>query len=330
MKKFPTISVNIPFVNEEKTIRKCLDSILEQNYPGKIEIILANSRSTDSTLKIIKEYMQKHKNIKFYNNPKKNTAIGRNICLKHSHGELVQSFSGHMYIPKNFLKVLAGRLVKADKDVAGIGCSIKSPEQKTFASKLIDVIFRTPLGGSNSFEQNISHKTEKYVDSIPAQMYKRRVVEKVGGYDPDLWVGQDSELNLRLRLNNHRLLYTPKTFAWHYKRTSFSKFFRQMYRYGWGRYRILQKHPSTFRISYMIPPLFSIGVLALIFLSYFPLFRYMFSIAIVLYYLIGLISASLVTKSPAEILISPFFYFIEHFAYGLGFLKEALASTLSK
>ena len=53
MKK-PLISVIMPVYNEEKTVKKAVESVLKQTY-RKIELIIIDDASTDSTPKIISE-----------------------------------------------------------------------------------------------------------------------------------------------------------------------------------------------------------------------------------------------------------------------------------
>lgn len=53
----PYVSIIVPAKNEEKLIAKCLDSLLDQDYPAdKYEIIVINDRSIDKTSDIIKSY----------------------------------------------------------------------------------------------------------------------------------------------------------------------------------------------------------------------------------------------------------------------------------
>ncbi|MBI2674991.1 MAG: glycosyltransferase [Candidatus Aenigmarchaeota archaeon] len=52
--KYPGVSFIIPTHNEEKTIKFCLGSISKQDYDGKVEIILIDDKSADSTCTIIK------------------------------------------------------------------------------------------------------------------------------------------------------------------------------------------------------------------------------------------------------------------------------------
>ena len=52
---FPKITIIIATYNSEKTIKHCLESCLSQNYSNK-ELIIADAKSTDGTIKIIKEF----------------------------------------------------------------------------------------------------------------------------------------------------------------------------------------------------------------------------------------------------------------------------------
>lgn len=49
------VSIIIPVYNAEKSIKKCIDSILRQTY-NNIEIIIVNDGSTDNSLEICKQY----------------------------------------------------------------------------------------------------------------------------------------------------------------------------------------------------------------------------------------------------------------------------------
>ena len=74
------LSVIVPFFNEEKTLSSALDDVLTNLNP--YEIILVNDGSTDSSLKIAKQYEIKYKNIVVLNshqNQGKGAAIRNGI-----------------------------------------------------------------------------------------------------------------------------------------------------------------------------------------------------------------------------------------------------------
>lgn len=58
-------SVIIPVYNAEKTIRRCLDSLLESDF-NDFEIVCINDGSTDNTAEILAEYSEKYNNVKTY------------------------------------------------------------------------------------------------------------------------------------------------------------------------------------------------------------------------------------------------------------------------
>ncbi len=61
----PYVSIIVPARNEEKMIGKCLDSLINQDYPkNKYEIIVINDRSTDRTQDIINLYQKRNSIIK--------------------------------------------------------------------------------------------------------------------------------------------------------------------------------------------------------------------------------------------------------------------------
>src|SRR3989344_9103758 len=101
-------SIVIATRNEERTIGKCIESLLAQTYPkNQYEIIFADGSSTDRTREIIKEYAQKSKSPKIIllDNPNIESGSGRNIGIKKAHGEFIVQLSGHTIVDKNLLKV---------------------------------------------------------------------------------------------------------------------------------------------------------------------------------------------------------------------------------
>lgn len=69
--EFPGISIIVAVYNEEKFIRNCIESLLQQTYPGETEIIISDGGSTDDTCKIVREMQKLHPQIKLVHNKKK-------------------------------------------------------------------------------------------------------------------------------------------------------------------------------------------------------------------------------------------------------------------
>ena len=67
--KNPLISILIPARNEEKNIKRCLNSLIKQDYANP-EILVLDDNLTDSTYEIASEFSLKDKRIKLYRGKK--------------------------------------------------------------------------------------------------------------------------------------------------------------------------------------------------------------------------------------------------------------------
>ena len=76
------LSIIIPVFNAEKTLRRCLDSVLQQK-DDELEIVVINDGSKDSSDKIIKEYKEKNpQTISYYKKQNTGVADTRNYGIK--------------------------------------------------------------------------------------------------------------------------------------------------------------------------------------------------------------------------------------------------------
>ena len=91
----PKFSIIVPTKNEETVIRRCLDGLLEVDYPkDKIEIIVVDGNSTDTTGKICAEFTTKYPEILKVITEKasKGKPTALNLALHHITGEIVGVF----------------------------------------------------------------------------------------------------------------------------------------------------------------------------------------------------------------------------------------------
>jgi succinoglycan biosynthesis protein ExoA len=328
--QYPKVSFLMPVLNEEKTLGQCLDSLFALDYPeAKIEILLALGKSTDNTRGIAEQYTKNHANIILLENPSGNTAIGRNLCIEHATGEMLMNYSGHVVTEKNLLKELAVKLQGLPEDVAAVGCSNLSPGKQNFVGEVSGAAFLSFMGGRNFFSQNAVFHEEKYTDHLSFSCYRKEAVQKVGGFDPLFWCGQDYELDIRLRKVGYKILYTPKTRVYHFKRDSVRSLWRQMYRYGIARAKMIKKHRETLRFYYLLGPGFILGAVLIVLLTLFRILPlWVIPLLILAYILLSLVSTLQITRKPSVVVSSVLFYLLIHVGYGAGFLRGIVYSKL--
>lgn len=100
------VSVIIPTYNEEKNIKFCLKSILDQTYP-KIEIIAVDDGSTDQSIQIIKEYP-----VQFLAKLHQGPAKSRNSGAKIAKGEILVFVDADMTFSKKFIEDLVRPIIE--------------------------------------------------------------------------------------------------------------------------------------------------------------------------------------------------------------------------
>lgn len=108
----PRFSIIIPVYNSEKYLKKCIDSVLNQNFKD-YEIIVINEGSQDNSQNIMDSYDKKIKNIYI---PKKNTfgpSYSRNVGVSNSTGSYILFLDSDDYYEPDLLHKLDEAL---DKD----------------------------------------------------------------------------------------------------------------------------------------------------------------------------------------------------------------------
>lgn len=82
------ISVIIPFYNMEKTLNRCIDSVISQTLP-KVEIICIDNNSVDGSRAVIQNYMTRYNNIALYECKIKGAGPTRNVGLYNATGKYI-------------------------------------------------------------------------------------------------------------------------------------------------------------------------------------------------------------------------------------------------
>lgn len=112
----PKVSIIVPVYNSEKTLARCINSILKQKYQTT-EIILVNDGSTDNSLTICEEYARKDPRVIVID--KKNTGVSdtRNTGISYASGEYIQFVDSDDWITENATGVLVDRMQQANCDM---------------------------------------------------------------------------------------------------------------------------------------------------------------------------------------------------------------------
>lgn len=113
MIKEPIISVYITNRNYGRYIENAIKSVLRQTFK-KIELIIVDDASIDSSKKIIKKYENKNLCTAIYNKNSKGLIKSSNIAIKAARGQFVIRLDADDYLDQNSLSVFINAITKDD------------------------------------------------------------------------------------------------------------------------------------------------------------------------------------------------------------------------
>lgn len=173
----PKISIIIPTLNEEDYLPKLLESIRRQNFKD-YEIIVADAKSTDSTLKIAKDYGA---NIVLGGLPAK----GRNEGAKFAKGELLLFVDADAVLPDNFFDKSLQEFNKRKLDITSF--RLRPYPKNRLEYFLINLFYNKMI----VFLENI------LPHAAMAIVVKKEVFEKLNGFDETIKLAEDHDLGRR-------------------------------------------------------------------------------------------------------------------------------------
>lgn len=124
MRETKCVNVIIPAYNAEKTLRRCVDSLLNQTMLDGVEIIIIDDGSVDSTYDIICDYESKYPNIirGYKNNINKGLGTTRNIGLEKCNAEYIIFVDADDYVSTYYIEKLYNKAIMEHADIVTCGC----------------------------------------------------------------------------------------------------------------------------------------------------------------------------------------------------------------
>lgn len=117
----PMISVIIPVYNAEKTMARCIDSVLEQTYQD-FEILLIDDGSTDGGGVICRTYVDKDHRIRYIKKENGGVSTARNRGIDEAQGKYITFIDSDDWIENDALSALLRAAVKYDADLVSPRC----------------------------------------------------------------------------------------------------------------------------------------------------------------------------------------------------------------
>ena len=236
------ISAVVATFNNERTIRRCLDSLTLNHVD---EVIVVDGDSSDNTREIAEnyEFVKLIKGIK-------GIAKAKDLGWRSARFDLILYLDADAYIPEGTVGLL--RRYLSTSNVAGVSCKVACANPKKIFARLRE------FDALQSYNEQFREKTiiECQVDPTICGLFKKKALRDVDGFDLAYPYAEDLKLLYKLRNKGYRVLMVYEAAVYHYHPEDYRLAFRKHYFYGYGRGLLMRERRQEFyrtRVAVGIP-----------------------------------------------------------------------------
>ena len=250
----PKVTIGICVKDFEATIKKAMDSIINQDFPHEfMELIVVDGCSKDKTLSIIKEYFSKV-NIKskvFYEN--QGLGYARQIVVDNASGDYIVWVDGDLVLPKDYVRKQV-EFMECNPTVGIAGGKYGMLPEANLVATLENILYTV----------NISKHIGKANTKLPGtegSIYRVKAIRQVDGFDENIkGAAEDMDAAYRVVAAGW-LTYITQNVFYESCRETWKSHWNQYVWWGYGAHYIRHKHGNLFPLWQIMPPVASLTAL---------------------------------------------------------------------
>lgn len=239
----------MPVRNEERHLAEAVSRVLEQQYPGEFELVLAVGPSRDRTMEIARSLAASDPRVRVLENPTGKIPSALNLAVTAARYDVIARIDGHAMLPPGYLVAAVKTLDETGAaDVGGV----MAAEGVSVFQQAVAWAMTSPVGvGSAQFHTGGGAGPAL---SVYLGVYRRAAILAAGGWDESMLVAEDWELNYRIRSGGGLIWFDPGLRVTYRPRSSPRLLGIQYFRYGRWRRVVARQYPDTVSVRYLAPP----------------------------------------------------------------------------
>ncbi len=244
------ITVVMPVLNEERCVADAVQSVLEQTFTD-VELLVVDGESTDATAATVQAIAAREPRVRLLHNPARTIPSALNIGLREARGRFIARVDGHASVSDTYLERAVATLA-VDPEVAAVG-----GRRIGVARTSSGVAVATALSSRFGVGDSINHYADTAQDTDHASfgVFRVDVLREIGGWDENLLVNEDVDLDHRILGRGFRIRFDPAMSIYWKVRETIPELGRQYRRYGRGKAAMVLKNGRrAVRIRHLAPP----------------------------------------------------------------------------
>jgi len=312
----PKYSIVIPVYNRPDEVDELLETLTFQSFKD-FEVVIVEDGSTVDCEEVVSKYASKF-DIHYFVKENGGQGFARNYGYERANGKYFIVFDSDCLIPPHYLASVDEFLTQNSVDA--YGGPDAAHESFTVTQKAINHVM-TSFFTTGGIRGNKKHIGTYHPRSFNMGI-SRAVWEQTKGYIIP-FMGEDMEFSTRILKEGFKTALIPDAFVYHKRRTSLTKFYKQLKYFGRARINLSRFHIGQVGIVHLFPTVFSLGLILSLFLSAAQLpLGYFGAMCYLAYFTLIFLEALLKTKSIKVGVLSPLVAFLQLFGYGYGLVYE--------
>lgn len=232
----PPLSIIVPAYNEEGNLERCVESLIDQGYPG-LQIVVVDDGSTDNTQKIAKKLAKKHSFVKYVRKSNRGKAAALNSGLAAIKTKYFGFIDADTFLSRGSLKNMVNYFTGGTVAVIAV---IKPVEPRSFVERIQKIEYMIA-----SFTRRLMGFLNSLYYTPGFALYRTDVIKKLGGFDEDN-LTEDLEIGLRLKSNGYGIENTIEDYAYTVVPKNMRDLFSQRMRWYRGHIYNSKKYSHMF------------------------------------------------------------------------------------
>jgi glycosyltransferase involved in cell wall biosynthesis len=253
----PAVSFVMPVLNEFGYVQSAIDTVLNQDYPGDKELVIALGPSTDGTTELIEDLAAHDPRIRTVENPDADIPVGLNLAIRASEHPIVVRVDAHSQLEPGYTAAAVATLQRTG--AANVG-GVMLARGKTPFQSAVARAYNSPFGlGGARYHGGAK---EGPAESAYLGVFRREALEAAGLFDETIRRGEDWELNLRIRDGGGTVWFDPQLKVTYWPRENWPKLVRQFFATGVWRAELVRRIRGRNPWRFYAPPLLVLALLA--------------------------------------------------------------------
>ncbi|MEU0838610.1 glycosyltransferase family 2 protein [Streptomyces sp. NPDC005962] len=256
-RQLPAVSVIMPVLNEERHLRNAVRHILEQEYDGEMEVVIAVGPSSDRTEEIAAELAAEDPRVNTVPNPTGRTPAALNAAIKASRHSVVVRVDGHGMLSANYIATAVRLLEETGAQNVG---GIMYAEGENDWERAVAAAMTSKIGVGNAAFHTGGEAAP--AETVYLGVFRREALERQGGYNEEFIRAQDWELNFRIREAGGLVWFSPDLRVSYRPRPNVRELAKQYRNYGRWRHVVARFHQGSINLRYLAPPTAVVAIAA--------------------------------------------------------------------